>query len=65
MNREEYLKLRKEKDFLYKYFVAESMNSVPYSQFYQLLGLWLTIQGISDDWGVRKIAEYLDKKHEI
>lgn len=65
MDKQKYVEIRKDKDFLYKYFVNETNNPVPYQTFYQLFGMWLEMQGIPDQWGLSKIREYLDKKHEF
>lgn len=66
MQKTEYEKIRNDRDFLYRYFVAEGGSDIGEKQFQQFLQLWLHVtQGPFQSNGLQKIIIFLDKKHDF
>lgn len=62
MDRIQYMAIRGERDFLYRYFIGCGGDKIGEQQFNQLLPAWLMQMGVHPNVGVQQIVNYLDNK---
>ena len=62
MTRSEYLSIRGEKDFLFRYFIKEGGKAPNYPVFASQLATWLMLNGQDPHRGFLQIVDFLDKK---
>jgi len=62
MDRIQYMAIRGERDFLYRYFLACGGKSAGEHQFNQLLPIWIMSMGIEPGFGISQIVNFLDNK---
>lgn len=63
MTKERYNEIRKDPQFLYKYFVENGGTAIHPNEFNTMLPLWVQmVVGEHPQMGMQKIVNYLDKK---
>lgn len=62
MTNERYKEIRKDPQFLYKYFLESGGARINEREFSPLLAFWLQTWGEHPQTGMQKIVNYLDKK---
>lgn len=62
ISRQEYMSIRGEYNFLYRYFLKSGGFHMAEQQFYVLLNDWIIMQGINHRQGQSQITNFLDKK---